>query len=114
MRLQTELKSSLITLLDIGNESAVASIITKYPEVIATASGEYPDSHRIADVCIQNKNYRVCRQISDDEKLTLALIDEPSDAPGVPIWLEGEELRRWAKSELENPADEPTDWESFR
>ncbi len=89
--------------------------IEKHPEVMSSDYGIYPDFHRIADICIGSKCYRVCRQISEGEKITLSLIDEPiSDVPGVPIWLEAEKLKEWARSEEDDPSQGPIDWEQYR
>lgn len=114
MNIQNEIKSALVVFLDSGDESLLQSIIAAHPEIVTSNYGEYPDTHRVVDVCIGNKKYRVCRQISNGEKLTFSSIDEVMDDSGVPLWLTGEKLMIWAKSEEENPSDEPTDWESFR
>ncbi len=114
MNLQNELKAALINFLDSGDESVMQSIIANHPEIVTSSYGDYPDTHRVVDVCIGNKHYRVCRQISTGENLTFSLIDEAMDDPGVPLWLDGEKLIAWAKSEEENPSDEPTNWENFR
>ncbi|RCS56456.1 hypothetical protein [Parvibium lacunae] len=114
MNLQLELKSSLINFLTSGDESSLIAMIDEHPEIVTSVYGDYPDFHRVVDVVIGGKYYRVCRQISNDERLTLSVIDEPSDVSGVPIWLEGEKLRKWAEAEEEDPSDEPVDWEKYR
>lgn len=114
MNLQFALKTSLIDFLTSGNESSLVTIIDEHPEILTSVYGDYPDFHRVVDVSIGGRHYRVCRQISKDENLTLSFIDEPSDIAGVPIWLEGEKLREWAKSEENDPSDQPIDWEKYR
>lgn len=114
MSLQKELKPALASFLNSGNENSLISIINAHPEIVMSSFGDYPDLHRIVDICVGGKCYRVCRQISTGEKLTLSLVDKALDDPGVPIWLEGEKLKKWAKSEEDNPSDEPTDWDSYR
>lgn len=114
MNLQDEMKSALHTFLTSGNKVAIKSLIVEYPDLVTQDIGDYPDCHRITDVCIDNKHYRVCRQISAGEKLTLSEIKESLNELGVPIWLEGEKLKKWAKEEEENPSDEPNDWEMYR
>jgi hypothetical protein len=114
MILQNELKSALVGFLNSGDESAIQSIIAAHPEIVTSSYGDYPDTHRVVDIRIGNKRYRVCRQISTGEKLTLSLIDEVMDDPGVPLWLDGEKLRAWAKSEEESPSDESIDWENYK
>ena len=114
MNLQNELKSSLIAFLDSGDEASLRLLIDENPEVIESGCGDYPDFHRVVDINIGNKHYRVCRQISADEKITLSSIEKALDETGVPIWLEGEKLRQWAKAEEDDPSDEPVDWENYR
>jgi hypothetical protein len=114
MSLQLELKSSLIIFLTSGDESSLIAMLDQHPEIVTSVYGDYPDFHRVMDVSIGGKYYRVCRQISKDESLTLSVVDEPSDVAGVPIWLEGEKLRQWAKSEEDDPSDQPIDWERYR
>lgn len=114
MSLQNDLKSALIDFLSLGNDFALGSIIKDHPEIITSSYGEYPDCHRIVDVCLEHKHYRICRQISAGEKLTVSSIDEALDDLGVPIWLDGDQLIKWAKSEEDNPSDGPIDWEIYR
>lgn len=114
MDLQSELKHALDDLLNSGAVSALESLIDSHPEAVARKSGDYPDFHRIVDIQIGTKHYRICRQISAGEVLTVLPIEEALDSPGVPIWLQGEKLRSWARIEEENPSDDPTDWELYR
>ena len=112
MDLQANWKAALIDFLDSGNKSGIKEIIKNHPEVITSVDGYFPDLHRIFDISIGFRSYRICRKISECEKLTLSLIknDTLSDVEGVPIWLSGEKLKVWA----ENPAEEDTDWELWR
>ena len=113
MSLQDKLKLLLSDYFESGDEAGLLAILEEHPEVVSTEYGEYPDFHRITDVHLGSKIYRVCRQISQDEKLTFIEIDELSDqVPGVPLWLEGEKLKAWA--EEDSDTDEPVDWESYR
>lgn len=113
MSLQDKLKLLLSDYLESGDKSGLLAILEEYPEAVSAESGEYPDFHRITDIQLGSKIYRVCRQISQNEKLTFMEIDELKDqVPGVPLWLEGEKLKAWA--EEDSDTDEPVDWESYR
>ena len=116
MDLQANLKAALIDFLDSGNKSGIKEIIKNYPEVITSLDGDFPDLHRIFDISIGFRSYRICRKISECEKLTLSLIknDASSDVEGAPICLTGDKLRVWAESEVENPSKEAIDWEVWR
>ena len=116
MDLQTNLKTALIDFYDNGNKSGIKQIIKNYPEIVTPVHGDFPDLHRIFDISIGFRSYRVCRKISEGEKLTLSLIknDASSDVEGAPIWLTGEKLRVWAESEVESPSKEAIYWEVWR
>jgi hypothetical protein len=114
MSLQENLRLALTDYLSSGKKGALQSLVDEHPEIISPSLGDYPDTHRIVDVRIGDAHYRVCRQISTGEKLTLSLVDEAFDDPGVPIWLKGEKLKKWAVAEEDDPSDEPTDWEAYR
>ena len=111
--MQDKLKLLLSDYFESGNEAGLLVILEESPEVVSAEYGEYPDFHRITDIQLGSKFYRVCRQISQNEKLTFMDIDELMDqAPGVPLWLEGEKLKAWAENDSDT--DEPVDWESYR
>jgi hypothetical protein len=112
--MQNLLKSALADFLDSKNDATLKNIIDIHPEIVGPMSGDYPDMHRVMDLMVGNKCYRVCRIISQNEKLILFEIDKIMDNPGVPLWLCGEKLLEWALSEEENPSSDPVDWEYFR
>lgn len=112
--IQGQLKSALFHYLKSGDDLELQQVIAANPEIISTEYGEYPDVHRLVDVRIGGRNFRVCRQISRGELITLTHIEDLFDAPGVPLWLTGEKLVLWAADEEENPSDEPTDWDRYR
>ncbi|MCE3607541.1 hypothetical protein LXA47_28635 [Massilia sp. P8910] len=99
MNLQSELRFALSDFLVSGNAAMLQFIIEKNPEIVVSYKGEYPDVHRITDVSLGDKCYRVCRQISAGEKLIFAPINEVMVEPGVPLWLSGEKLNVWAELE---------------
>ena len=114
MSLQSKLKGMLKDFFKSGDASNLELLVESHPELIAKNFGDYPDFHRVVDVQIGDKHYRICRQISAGESLTFSPIDKARDEPGVPIWLEGEKLKAWAHDEVENPSDDPTDWDVYR
>jgi hypothetical protein len=113
--LQDKLKFSLKEYFASGDEVGLLTILGAHPELVSSEYGEYPDFHRIADIRLGAKCYRVCRQISKDEQLTFMQIDElMDDMAGVPIWLEGEKLKEWAEAEEDGEVEIPVDWENYR
>lgn len=114
MNLQEQFRQQANEFVNTGDGASLATLIATYPELRTTEVGEYPDFHRIFDIRVGHQVFRVCRQISQGETLVAVPIDEPSDMPGVPLWLVGEKLREWADDELQNPSDEPTDWNKYR
>ena len=114
MSVQGQLKSALSDYLEHDDEAELSHILASNPEVVSAEYGEYPDVHRLVDVRIGERSFRVCRQISQGELITLTPIEEVIDTPGVPLWLTGEKLALWAANEEEDPSDEPTDWNRYR
>ena len=114
MSVQGQLKSALSRYLESGDGVELRQVLSAHPEVISEEHGEYPDVHRLVDLRVGERNFRVCRQISQGELITLVPIGELFDTPGVPLWLTGEKLTLWATNEEESPSDEPTDWSQYR
>jgi hypothetical protein len=114
MAVQETLKKALNKFLENGDSSDLQCLIDLHSEIFDAAEGEYPDTHRLLDFCIGTKNYRACRQLSASEKISLTVISESLPEVGVPLWLSGERLKGWAKSEVDNPSNEPTNWETYR
>jgi hypothetical protein len=114
MSIQSQIKDALLRYLESGDVTDFGRLIDACPEIISIGYGEYPDMHRLMDLKVEDRNFRVCRQISQKENITLTPIDDLSDTPGVPLWLTGEKLTLWAAHEQENPSNEPTDWSKYR
>ncbi|MBB5020610.1 hypothetical protein HNQ59_003935 [Chitinivorax tropicus] len=114
MNIQGLLKRALSHYLEFGDSEELRQILNAHPEVISAEYGEYPDMHRLMDLRIGDRNFRLCRQISQQESITLIPIEELFDTPGVPLWLTGGKLVLWATDEKENPSDEPIDWNRYR
>jgi hypothetical protein len=113
MSIQSQIKDALFRYLESGDLTELGNLLISCPEIISVNHGEYPDVHRLMDFQLGRKSFRVCRQISQGENITLTPLDDPSDTPGVPLWLTGEKLMLWAAHEKENPSDGPTDWSKY-
>lgn len=112
---QEELKSSLKIFLELGDADPLEETIAAFPDLCGELVGEYPDLHRIADIRIGESCFRVCRKTSCNERITLVPIEEAIDTiTGVPLWLEGEQLRRWVQHESSEPTKGPTDWTKYQ
>lgn len=114
MNIQSQLRSALLCYFESGDATEFCNLTSSHPEIIATDYGEYPDMHRLMDLRVGERNFRVCRQISRGEMISLVPIEELFNTPGVPLWLTGEKLALWAANEEKNPSDEPTDWNQYR
>ncbi|WP_156331365.1 hypothetical protein [Pseudomonas kilonensis] len=113
MSIQYQLKSALFRYLEFGDSAELFKVLSIHPEIISEKYGEYPDVHQLIDLRVGGRGFRVCRQISQGELITLVSIEEVFDTPGVPLWLTGEKLVLWAIDEKESPSDEPTDWSRY-
>ena len=112
---QHRLKEALRRYVESGDNSEVQAVIDAHPALIRDDGGEYPDFHRILDLVIDGRSFRVCRWISNGERLSLVPTEraQPS-VSGVPLWLSGQRLRDWAQEEEEEPSQDATDWEQYR
>lgn len=102
--------------LDDANESALLSAIesnkSKIPDTF-----DYPYVHRICDIKLNGKPFRVVRVV-DIKKKVIMLSINPTNTPrfqesGVPYELKGEKLFKWIEAEEENPSKEDTDWNVY-
>jgi hypothetical protein len=98
--------------------AALLAAVRANPPLRRPVDADYPEYHRLRDVDLGGEAYRVCRLVDPDdgrERLFIEPTDVPAfDSEGVPYWLRGEALRRWVRDETEYPADDETDWESYR
>jgi hypothetical protein len=117
--LQREIRKALQTYLaddDSEDDSELEHLISSHPEIIGKHTGKYPDVHRLMDVMVGDKLFTVLRQISKGEKIHLQPIDVDffSEKLGVPLWVTGEALKRWAEEEENDPRkEEVRDWQRF-
>jgi uncharacterized protein (TIGR02996 family) len=82
---------------------------------------DYPQHHRLCDVRLRGKPFRVTRCMNCNGMLQVFRITDSAWSPrsGVPLWLQGQALQRWIEDELatestDEPADRPSDWERYR
>jgi hypothetical protein len=78
----------------------------------------YPEYHRVCDIELDGRAYRVNRLVDLDDGEERLFI-EPTDAPdllrpGVPYWLRGAALAEWVRQEAACLADDEVDWEWYR
>ena len=66
------------------------------------------------DLRIGGKTYRLGRCYSCGEKLSLTAAEQAVPEAGVPLWLTGDQLGYWVRSEARVPSEGPTDWEALR
>ncbi|MGV3722843.1 MAG: hypothetical protein ACO1SX_18215 [Actinomycetota bacterium] len=102
---------------DGDDETLLASVHTQ-PPVSTAGLPDYPAHHRICDVKLQGKAYRLTR-VMNMESGHEQLYIEPTDFPayeheGVPYRLNGEALRRWIIDEQKQAAKEEVDWDEWR
>ena len=115
-KIQHDLKAALEIFFDTGDETHVKSILVSNPDMDMNLHGDYPDLHRIADFKVDSCSYRVLRLASQNELLSVVLIDESdrSEEAGVPIWVDGALLRGWVEDETNEPSKCAIDWYKYR
>jgi hypothetical protein len=99
------------------DESALLAAVAAQPER-PPPDADYPEFHRLRDVDLRGRAYRVYRLIDPDDGQERLFI-EPTDVPdfgreGVPHRLQGKALRRWVREEAANPAKNDIDWDAYR
>ncbi len=113
--LQKQIKAALESFLDKSDPNSLQHLLTDNSVVCAGVNGDYPNLHRIMDILIGKSWYRVCRKASADEQLFFVPIDAPDNTvPGVPLWLEGEQLRKWIEDEEAEPSEGPINWDKYK
>jgi hypothetical protein len=71
---------------------------------------EFPEAHRLCDVVVEGKGWRVARVVdalAGGSRLFVEETDVPMPKPGVPYSLQGNALLEWVRAEMESPSDEP-------
>lgn len=120
MQKMNELKLAWERYLTDLNKESLLTAIEKH-SITLPRDQAYPFLHRICDIEIDSRFFRVVRAADEDETVYIVQCETPSiDRPGVPYWLKGEKLRLWIDLELGNEENEDydseseTNWEVFR
>ena len=112
-----KLKDAYQRFLRDNDEAALLAAIGALPRHLLSKDVEYPEVHRICDIRLLGKTFRVCRLV-DVEDGEVRVFIEPtsfaSDEPGVPYWLQGERLLEWIREETECTSKGPSDWDAYR
>jgi hypothetical protein len=97
-----------------GDSTQLLRFVREHPGVTTTSGQQYPYLHRICDVILEGHSYRLLRHAHWTQYLILKPIPREiafPQRPGVPYWLQGEQLRRWVQDvksgevpEMNNPA----------
>jgi hypothetical protein len=98
-----------------GDAAPLLAFLREHPEAAVHCGHDYPQLHRVMDVMLDGKPYRLLRCATCGEELTLAPLDaSAATSEGVPYWLNGVKLLDWVEDERRSPAEEPVDWERYR
>ena len=103
--------------LDDGDVTSFLEAISQHGGRAPSDDVDYPHSHRICDVTLDSRGFRICRVYDVDDRSSRLFVfpsDYVSDHTGVPFWLTGDALHRWVVDEAESPAKAEIDWEQFR
>ena len=103
-------------LLD-GHAMPLLAFIEAHPQSMAACGHEYPHLHRVCDITLSGKAFRVTRCFTCGEELSFCPITTDIHRPyesGVPHWLSGDKLAKWIEDVSNDDPKEPTDWERYR
>ncbi len=116
----SKIKDGWEKFLDDGDKEALYDVVKGSCQVLPVGI-DYPYAHRICDIELARKAFRVVRLADENESLYIYPCETPSFGnDGVPYWLKGETLREWVRLETEDELSDdyepesPTDWERFR
>ena len=111
-----ELQPLLEDFLKSREEAPLLKVLREHPEAMVHCGHDYPYLHRVVDVALRGQTHRVLRCTLCNDELTFKPIpaDIASPSEGVPHWLKGPKLRRWAEGEAEFPTKGEIDWERFK
>ncbi len=87
-----------------------------HPRATLDCGHEYPHLHRVCDVALSGRMFRVNRCVTCGEALFFRPIPADvarPDEPGVPYRLSGAKLARWVDDVRRNDPKEETDWELY-
>jgi len=109
------LKQEIEGFLTTGDALPILSLLRSNPDVQVPCAHAYPFLHRIQDLVLEGRPYRLLRCATCADRLVLEpSSQEAMESPGVPLWLIGEALLYWARREKNYPSEGPIDWEAIR
>jgi hypothetical protein len=113
---QRELRQQVERFLAGGPPKPLLELLDRHPELQAACDHKYPFAHRIRDLSLGDRYFRLGRCILCGERLFLAPIDREiyMEEEGAPLWLTGKGLRDWAKHEDRQPMKDSVNWEDYR
>lgn len=99
-------------------ESLLFQAIQSYGGKRPSPSIEYPICHRICDIQLLGKSYRVSRVFDAHHNSTQLFIYPlengfDSESKGVPYELQGGALARWVWDESNHPTKDEQDWREY-
>jgi len=112
--LDSQLKREIESFLKTGEGSPILNLIRANPDVQVACGHSFPDLHRIQDLILEDRRYRLLRCVTCGERLVLEPLSQEPGEPGVPLWLSGDALLYWACREKKYPSEGPIDWEAIR
>ena len=115
------LQSAYESYLSTHDDAALLSAIQTHGGNPAPDDVDAPLVHRINDIQLDGKWFRIVRVVSlptGNTELLIYPTDFGSDSPGVPYSPTGESLLRWVHDELNSEADDwdtwpATDWSKY-
>jgi hypothetical protein len=115
-KLITATWNAWIDFSDKADEAVLLSFIESNPALKKLPALGYPQLHRIRDIVLCGRSFRVMRAVlADSEQLFFSDITDPNlEAAGVPDWLTGEKLKAWIQAEEVSPSKDRVNWDTFR
>jgi len=92
------LVSALETYFATGEESSLLPVLVHYSDIHVDCCHQFPAKHRIADIRIGDRSYRIVRCVFCKESFQVFAISSKiarPHVPGAPLWLRGDSLRYW-------------------
>ncbi|MHA3774822.1 hypothetical protein ACXR0O_25155 [Verrucomicrobiota bacterium sgz303538] len=108
---QTELRTAAVEYFSSGTSTALENFLMEWPQGIPLCGHDYPEAHRICDIRLMGRPFRLVRCAVCVENLSLYEVRESAFGPssGVPFWLKGACLNQWITDERRNLQDEEDD-----
>ncbi len=100
-----------------GQALPLLTFFDAHPQSMADCGHEYPSVHRVCDISLDGKAFRVTRCFTCGEALSFRPIPPEIAGPnesGVPYWLSGDKLAQWVKDVSSDDPKDDTDWERYK